>query len=52
MSYDGRLDFGLTVDPDIVPKAHLMAEAIPMALAELMTALGLGPVSEIVDAWA
>ncbi len=51
MSYNGRVDFGLTVDPDIVPKAQLLADAIPGALAELMSALGLGPVSAVEDAW-
>jgi WS/DGAT/MGAT family acyltransferase len=52
MSYNGRLDFGFTVDPDIVPKVHHMANALPGALQDLMTALDMGPMSEIEDAWA
>ena len=51
MSYNGRVDFGLTVDPDIVPKAQVLADAIPAALAELLSALELGAVSPVEDAW-
>jgi len=41
-SYIDRLDFGLQVDPDLVPDVWLIAEEIPVALAELMEASGLG----------
>jgi diacylglycerol O-acyltransferase / wax synthase len=51
MSYNGRVDFGLTVDPDIVPRPQLLADAIPQALAELMAELDLGSTSPVEDAW-
>jgi WS/DGAT/MGAT family acyltransferase len=51
MSYNGRIDFGLTVDPDIVPHAQLLADAIPLALTELLSCLGLGSMSALEDAW-
>ena len=51
MSYDGRIDFGLTVDPDVVPQAQLLADAIPLALTELLACLGLGTMSPLEDAW-
>jgi WS/DGAT/MGAT family acyltransferase len=41
-SYLDRLDFGLQVDPDLVPDVWTIAEYIPAALAELMEASGLG----------
>jgi WS/DGAT/MGAT family acyltransferase len=34
-----RMDFGLTVDPDLVPDAWQLAEQIPVALAELQRAV-------------
>ena len=51
MSYNGRVDFGLTVDPDVVPQPGRLADAIPSALAELLSSLGLGEMSAVEDAW-
>lgn len=43
-SYLDRIDFGLHVDPDLVPDVWAVAEAIPKALAELLVAADLpGP---------
>jgi WS/DGAT/MGAT family acyltransferase len=35
ISYTGRLDFGFTVDPDLVPDPWSLADRVPIALAEL-----------------
>jgi diacylglycerol O-acyltransferase / wax synthase len=40
---DGRMDFGIVVDPELVPDPWIIADAIPVALEELMSASGLGP---------
>jgi len=42
ISSDTQVDIGITVDPDLVPDAWLVADAIPTALEELMHAAGLG----------
>jgi diacylglycerol O-acyltransferase len=43
-SYLDRIDFGLHVDPDLVPDVWDVAEAIPSALSELLVAADLpGP---------
>ena len=42
ISYMDRLDFGIHVDPDLVPDAWDMAAAVNAALAELMAASSLG----------
>jgi diacylglycerol O-acyltransferase len=34
-TYDGRVDFGFTVDPELIPNAWQLAAGIPEALAEL-----------------
>ena len=34
-SYDGLVDFGFTVDPELVPNAWSLAAGIPVALREL-----------------
>jgi hypothetical protein len=52
MSYDDRIDLGITVDPDIVHDAWLLADRLPPALAELMDAAGLGAPSPIRDPFA
>lgn len=44
-----RLDFGLHVDPDLVPDIWKIAEGIPTALAELFAASGLGTPSPVTD---
>lgn len=41
-SYLDRLDFGIHVDPDLVPDVWVLANEVPAALAELMEASGLG----------
>lgn len=46
-SYMDRLDFGLHVDPDLVPDVWLIAEGVPAALAELMAASGLGEPTKV-----
>lgn len=47
-----RMDFGLHVDADLVPDPWLIADAIPLALAELFAASGLGEPSPVVDPFA
>lgn len=47
-----RLDFGLHVDPDLVPDPWLIADAIPVALAELFAASGLGEPTPVADPFA
>jgi diacylglycerol O-acyltransferase / wax synthase len=42
ISSEDQVDIGVTVDPDLVPDAWLVANAIPTALEELMHAAGLG----------
>jgi len=41
ISYRGRIDFGFTVDPELIPDPWLLAEGIPLALAELKQKAGL-----------
>lgn len=41
-SYLDRIDFGIHVDPDLVPDVWVLADQVPAALAELMEASGLG----------
>lgn len=38
VSYLGKVDFGFTVDPDLVPDPWRIADAIPVALEELVRA--------------
>lgn len=38
VSYMGGMDFGFTVDPDLVPDAWALAEGIPRAFADLQAA--------------
>jgi diacylglycerol O-acyltransferase len=49
MSYEDRIDFGLTVDPDLVPDPWRVADGIPAALQELMAAAGLGEPHPVTD---
>lgn len=42
-SYLDRVDFGIHVDPDLVPDVWVLANEVASALAELMEASGLGP---------
>lgn len=41
-SYLDRVDFGIHVDPDLVPDVWVLANEVPAALAEMMEASGLG----------
>lgn len=47
ISYLDRVDFGLLVDPDLVPDPWVLADQIPAALAELMEASDLGQPSPV-----
>jgi diacylglycerol O-acyltransferase len=49
MSYIDRIDFGMTVDPDIVRDPQDLADGIHQALAELMEASGLGAPTGVHD---
>ena len=49
MSYIDRIDFGMTVDPDIVEDPQALADGINVALAELMVAAGLGEPTGVHD---
>jgi diacylglycerol O-acyltransferase len=49
VSYVDRVDFGIHVDPDLVPNPWAISDGIAGALAELMTASGLGAPSPVVD---
>jgi hypothetical protein len=42
ISYLDRVDFGLHVDPDLIPDVWVLAGEVPAALSELMDASGLG----------
>jgi WS/DGAT/MGAT family acyltransferase len=42
ISYGGRMDFGFTVDPDLVPDPWYLAEGVPLAVEELQQAIEAG----------
>jgi WS/DGAT/MGAT family acyltransferase len=48
-SYLNRIDFGFHVDPDLVPDPWAIADAVPAAVSELMTASGLGEPKYVKD---
>ena len=48
-TFGDRVDFGVHVDPDLIPDAWAIADAIPRALEEMMRAAGLGEPSPIED---
>ena len=50
-TFGDRVDFGLHVDPDLIKDPSAIADAIPTALAEMMTAAGIGAPSAIEDAF-
>ncbi len=52
MSYGRRIDFGITVDPDLIQDPWEIAEGIPNALAELLAAADLGEPTPVEDAFA
>jgi len=41
ISYVDRVDFGFTVDPDLVPDPWYLSDGIPIALEELKEAIGI-----------
>ena len=51
LSYIDRIDFGITVDPDIVRDHWAIADGIPAALADLMQATGLGAPTPVHDSF-
>jgi WS/DGAT/MGAT family acyltransferase len=51
ITFQGRVDFGIHVDPALVPDPWQLADAVPEALAELMCAAGLGPATPVEDAF-
>ena len=50
-SFDDRVDFGIHVDPDLVPEPWDLAAAVSEALVELMRAAGLGRPKSVQDAF-
>ncbi len=40
ISYGGRMDFGFTVDPDLIPDPWYLADGIPLAMEELRATMG------------
>jgi len=49
LSYIDRIDFGITVDPDIVKDPWALADGITAALAELMQAADVGRPTKVHD---
>jgi diacylglycerol O-acyltransferase len=49
MSYCDRVDFGIHVDPDLVPNPWAIADAVPDALRELMKESNLGEPTPVED---
>ena len=49
LSYGDRLDFGLHVDPELIPDPWVIAERLPAAAAELLEASGLGKPTPVDD---
>jgi WS/DGAT/MGAT family acyltransferase len=50
-SFNDRVDFGIHVDPDLVPDPWDIAAAVPDALIELMAAAHLGAPTAVEDAF-
>jgi WS/DGAT/MGAT family acyltransferase len=48
-TFEDRVDFGLHVDPNLVPDPWQVAAGIPIALAELMAGTGLGDPTSVTD---
>ena len=51
LSYVDRIDIGLAADPELVPDLWDLADLMPEAIAELLTAAGLGAPTTLEDAW-
>ncbi len=41
LSYVDRVDFGFTVDPELIPDPWYLADGVPLALEELKDAMGI-----------
>jgi WS/DGAT/MGAT family acyltransferase len=50
-TYGGRMDFGVSADPDAVPDPFLVADGIPAALRELLAAAHMGEPTPVIDAF-
>jgi len=50
-SFDDRVDFGIHVDPDLVPDPWALAAGVSDALIELLAAADLGPATSVEDAF-
>ena len=50
-TFGNRVDFGVHVDPDLVPDPWAIADAIPGQLAALMASAGLGTPTPVEDAF-
>jgi len=50
-TFADRVDFGIHVDPDLVPDPWLLADAIPRALEALMSKSELGEPTPVEDAF-
>ncbi len=50
-SFEDRIDFGIHVDPDLVPEPWDLAAALDHAVSELMAAADLGPPTRVEDAF-
>lgn len=49
MSYGERVDFGITVDPDLIQDPWVIADGIHRAHEELVAAAGLGKATQVAD---
>jgi diacylglycerol O-acyltransferase len=49
LSYEDRVDFGISLDPDMVPNGHRIGELMIDSLAELLKAAGLGDPTPVED---
>jgi diacylglycerol O-acyltransferase len=47
ISYMDRVDFGLHVDPDLVPDVWVLAHEVPAAIEDLLDASGLGAAAHV-----
>lgn len=52
VSYVDRIDFGITIDPDLVRSSDELTDDLPFALQELLDAAGLGPAEPVEDLFA
>ena len=50
-TYGGRMDFGVSADPEAVSDPFLVADGIPAALRELLAAARMGEPTPVIDAF-